>query len=69
MKITDNSEVHFKDIDIGAVFKCNDIYFMKTHKMETNDSEYNSVCLNDGEYEFFAQLDRVTLINCELVVL
>lgn len=71
MEIIDNvlTGTEFKDIGIGAMFKCEDYYYMKTQLIETDDSAYNSLCLNDGEYEFFAAVDKVLPFNCELIVL
>lgn len=71
MEIIDNvlSGVEFKDIGIGATFKCANNYYIKTQKIETGDSVFNSVCLDDGEYEFFAAVDKVYPFNCELIVL
>ena len=70
MEIIDNvlSGTEFKELRVGATFKCDEYYYMKTMGIETEDSRYNSVCLNDGEFEFFAEVDKVIPFNCELTV-
>ena len=71
MKIIDNSrcEFEFNELEVGATFKSDGNYYIKTMEVETFDSRYNAVCLDDGEYEFFAQDYEVIPFNCELIVL
>ena len=71
MKIIDNTrrEFEFNELGVGATFRCDGNYYIKTMEIETNDSRYNAVCLDDGEYEFFAQDYDVIPFNCELIVL
>ena len=71
MKIIDNArkEFEFNELVIGTTFKCDGNYYIKTMEIETPDSRYNAVCLDDGEYEFFTQDYDVLPFNCELIVL
>ena len=71
MKIIDNvlRKFAFAELGIGATFKCDGDYYIKTMEVRTNDSIYNAVCLNDGEYEFFMSDYEVSPFNCELIVL
>lgn len=71
MKIIDNGrgEFEFNALGVGTTFKCDGNYYIKTREIETPDGRYNAVCLDDGEYGFFAQDYNVIPFNCELIVL
>ena len=67
MKIVDKKEntTLFKNVDIGEVFKISDdsstYAYIKTTSITDNDdgSEYNAVCLNDGELMSFGDERKV----------
>lgn len=70
MKIIDKfKKIEFAKLDVGATFKYESAYYIKTHRVKTNDSEYNAVDLYGGEHEYFSHEDEVIPFNCELIVL
>lgn len=71
MKVIDNTSVgvEFKELKVGATFKRDGDYYIKTMEISTHDSVYNAVCFQDGEYEYFSQSCRVIPFKCELIVL
>jgi hypothetical protein len=71
MKVIDNTSVgvEFKELKVGATFKRDGDYYIKTMEISTHDSVYNALCFQDGEYEYFSQSCRVIPFKCELIVL
>ena len=77
MKIIDKKEntTFFKNVELGEVFKINDdsstyAYIKTTQIIDSDDgSEYNAVCLNDGDLLRFSSEDRVfTYPYSELII-
>lgn len=76
MKIVDKKEntTLFKNVDIGEVFKLNDdsstyVYIKIESIADEFGTEYNAVCLNDGELLGFGDEREVfTYPSSELII-
>lgn len=66
MKINDNRErtmQSFKSIlHIGEIFEYANKIYMKVIDVADDDSYYNAVCLNDGEFAYFNN-EQVQVLN------
>ena len=73
MKITDTFKrkaIAYEDINIGAVFKYEDRYYLKTSETVSDlKVYYNCVCLNSGEHSYFKSDDMVEALKAELIVI
>ena len=50
MKIIDKfKKIEFAKLDVGATFKYESAYYIKTHRVKTNDSEYNAIVSDVGK--------------------
>ena len=66
MKINDNREKvmqSFKSIlHIGEIFEYANKFYMKVIDVADDDSYYNAVCLNNGEFAYFNN-EQVQVLN------
>lgn len=63
------SVVDFNKIEVGELFYDDDDVFMRIKDLEdSNGGVFNAICLNDGEFAFYASLDRVNKVSGKLVV-
>lgn len=63
------SEKTFTDLAIGDVFVNDKKYFMKTCEIESPDGYFNNaVNLETGAHAWFCNVDKITAVNCELVI-
>lgn len=73
VKVTDNvlNGMKFKDLGVGATFKCGDAYFIVVGwgKGTCDPHEDNAVNLSNGCFESFDDDTIVIPFNCELIVL
>ena len=73
VEIKKPSVVDFNKIEVGELFY-DDSYdknnvFMKIQDFEdANEDVSNAICLGDGEFAFYASMDRVNKVSGKLVV-
>lgn len=69
VEIKKPSVVDFNKIEVGELFYSADEVFMKIKEFEDSDeSVSNAISLSDGEFAFYASMDRVNKANGKLVV-
>lgn len=69
VEIKKPSVVDFSKIEVGELFYANENVFMKIKEFEDSNTEvFNAINLADGEFAFYASLDRVNRANGKLVV-
>lgn len=72
MKIIDNvlKKTNFDSLGIGATFKYNDDYYLKTVTITVGvGTAYNAVLLDSGKMFHFGPDTMVIPFNCELILL
>lgn len=71
MKIIDNAlrEVMFKELEVGATFKYDEYYYIKTENVWDKTYHYNAVNFKDGNHTLFTEMVPVIPFNCELIIL
>ena len=71
IKVIDNAlrGTTFGNLEIGATFKYENDYYMKTSWVMAPMDSYNTVDLSNGELCSFDDVDVVIPFNCELIVL
>lgn len=66
MKINDNRERTMQSFNsilhIGEIFEYADKIYMTVTNVADDDSYYNAVCLNDGEFAYFNN-EQVQVLN------
>lgn len=73
VEIKKPSVVDFNKIEVGELFY-DDSYdknnvFMRIKELEdSNGGVSNAICLGDGEFAFYASLDRVNKVSGKLIV-
>lgn len=72
MKIQDNrnqNTICFKDIAVGDVFECRDIFYLKIIDIKLDElTNINAIELEQGKIACFSETEQVKRINAELVV-
>ena len=71
LKVIDNvfNGMKFKELGVGATFKLNNEYFIKTETVEVEGETYNIVGFADGLLDHVRDNEIVYPFNCELIVL
>lgn len=69
VEIKKPSVVDFNKIEVGELFYGFDNVFMKIKEFEDSNTEvFNAINLSDGEFAFYASMDRVNRASGKLVV-
>lgn len=69
VEIKKPSVVDFNKIEVGELFYGNEKVFMKIKEFQDdNKTVLNAICLSDGEFAFYASMDRVNKASGKLVV-
>lgn len=67
------SVVDFNKIEVGELFydgsyDKNNVFMRIKEFKDANEDVSNAICLGDGEFAFYASLDRVNKVSGKLVV-
>lgn len=71
MKISDKRMkcTEFEDLKVGQIFLYNKEFYMKTTDSYCENNNYdNSVCLSNGELNFFEDNQQVLPVSAELII-
>lgn len=72
MKIVENKKnnrINFEDLEIGAVFKFDDIYYLKIENIKVNGEYFiNAVSMDSGEGSLFCNDIEIIPVNATLTI-
>lgn len=64
----ERKEMQYKEVDVGAVFKHENYFYLATAQIEGDDGIiYNCVCLNNGELCGLEDCEIVELVKAKLI--